>query len=160
MIPESDRLKQLRNALNLKQGEFADKISTTQGHISDIENGRKNLSDRTIKLICLEDWNGEKVNEEWLRNGTGEMFEQMTGQEKLLKYTALLLKDKDSAVASAIQALIVTYEQLDDTSKATLEKIALQYIENMKKSQQPGPLRLELFRKITFYKYQNFSNLF
>lgn len=63
------------------------------------------------------------------------MFEQMTEQEKIMKYTALLLNDKDSAIASAIQTLIVTYEQLDDTSKATLEKIALQYIDNLKKSQ-------------------------
>ena len=53
MNTESERLKQLRMALNIKQGEFAKKISTTQGHISDIENGRKNLSDRTIRLICL-----------------------------------------------------------------------------------------------------------
>lgn len=63
-------LKELRKALSLKQGEFAQRISTTQGHISDIENGRKELSDRTIKLICLE----FGVNEEWLRTGTGEMF--------------------------------------------------------------------------------------
>ena len=52
-----------------------------------------------------------------------------------MKYTALLMNNKDSAVAAAIQALIVTYEQLDDVSKATLEKIALQYIDNLKKSQ-------------------------
>ena len=56
-------------------------------------------------------------------------------QQKLMKYTALLLKNKDSAIATAIQTLIVTYEQLDDTSKATLEKIAMQYIDNLKKSQ-------------------------
>ena len=63
------------------------------------------------------------------------MFEQLTEQEKIMKYTAMLLRDTDSAVASAIQSFIVTYEQLDDTSKATLEKIALQYIDNLKKSQ-------------------------
>ncbi|CUO53263.1 Uncharacterised protein [[Eubacterium] contortum] len=63
------------------------------------------------------------------------MFEQLTDQQKLMKYTAMLLKGKDSAMVSAIQALIVTYEQLDPASKATLEKIALQYIENLKKSQ-------------------------
>ena len=75
------------------------------------------------------------VNENWLRTGDGEMFEELTEQQKLMKYTGLLLKDKDSAIATAIQTLIVTYEQLDDTSKATLEKIAMQYIDNLKKSQ-------------------------
>ena len=75
------------------------------------------------------------VNEEWLRTGEGEMFEQMTEQQKLLKYTGMLLKDKASAIVNAIQSFIVTYEQLDDTSKATLEKIAQQFIDNLKKSQ-------------------------
>ena len=52
-----------------------------------------------------------------------------------MKYTGMLLRGEDSIIVSAIQALIITYEQLDDASKATLEKIATQYIENFKKSQ-------------------------
>ena len=66
MNSQGERLKKLRNALEIKQGDFAKKISTTQGHISDIENGRKNLSERTIKLICLESWNGQMVSEKCL----------------------------------------------------------------------------------------------
>ena len=58
-----------------------------------------------------------------------------TDKEKLMKYTGMLLRGEDSIIVSAIQALIITYEQLDDASKATLEKIATQYIENFKKSQ-------------------------
>ena len=54
MNAEGERLKLLRQALGIRQGDFANKISTTQGHISDIENGRKNLSERTIKLISME----------------------------------------------------------------------------------------------------------
>ena len=61
MSSEGDRLKELRKVLSIKQGDFADRISTTQGHISDIENGRKSLSERTIKLICLEKWNGKFI---------------------------------------------------------------------------------------------------
>lgn len=74
MLSEGERIKALRKALNIKQGQFADIISTTQGHISDIENGRKSLSERTIKLICLENWDGKYVSESWLRTGKGEMF--------------------------------------------------------------------------------------
>ena len=126
-----DRLKKLRKELDLTQQAFADKIGMKQNTIAQYEMGRTTPSDAIVFSICRE----FNVNENWLRTGEGEMFEQMTEQQKILKYTALLLNDKDSAVANAIQTLIVTYEQLDDTSKATLEKIALQYIENLKKSQ-------------------------
>ena len=52
-----------------------------------------------------------------------------------MKYTALLLKDTDSVVATAIKNFIITYEQLDDTSKKVLEDVALKYLENMKRGQ-------------------------
>ena len=126
-----DRLKKLRKELDLTQQAFANKIGMKQNTIAQYEMGRTTPSDAIVFSICRE----FNVNENWLRTGEGEMFEQMTEQQKILKYTALLLNDKDSVVANAIQTLIVTYEQLDDTSKATLEKIALQYIENLKKSQ-------------------------
>ena len=44
------RLKQLRKALNLKQGDFAAALSISQGHLSDVENGRKEVSDRIISI--------------------------------------------------------------------------------------------------------------
>lgn len=135
MTSESDRLKILRKELHLKQGDFANKISTTQGHISDIENGRKNLSERTIKLICLENWEGKTVNEEWLRTGEGEIFEVLTGQEKVMKYAGQLLSDTDSVVAEAIKSFIVTYEQLDDDNKNMLNNTILKFIDNLKRGQ-------------------------
>lgn len=107
---------------------FGAKIGIKKSSLSQIENGVNNLTEQNILLICKE----FNINEEWLRTGEGEMFKQFTEQEKLMKYTALLLKDNNSAVVSAIQALIITYEKLDDASKSVLEKIALQYIENLK----------------------------
>lgn len=126
-----DRIKKIRKELDLTQQAFADKIGMKQNTIAQYEMGRTKPSDAIVFSICRE----FNVNETWLRTGEGEMFEELTEQQKILKYTALLLKDKDSAIANAIQTLIVTYEQLDDTSKATLEKIASQYINNLKKSQ-------------------------
>lgn len=126
-----DRIKLLRKTLDLTQQEFADKIGLKRNSVASYEIGKNYPMDTVIKSICRE----FNVNEEWLRTGEGEIFEKLTEQQKILKYTGLLLKDKDSAIANAIQTLIVTYEQLDDASKATLEKIALQYINNLKKSQ-------------------------
>ena len=126
-----ERIKKLRKTLDLTQQEFADKIGVKRNTVGQWEIGRNSITDQVVFSICRE----FDVSEEWLRTGEGEMFEQMTDQQKLLKYTGMLLKDKDSAIVNAIQSFIVTYEQLDDTSKATLEKIAQQFVDNLKKSQ-------------------------
>ena len=127
----NERIRLLRKELGLNQSDFGNKIGVKQGTVAGYESGARTPLDAVVSSICRE----FDVNEEWLRTGEGEMFEQMTEQQKLLKYTGMLLKDKDSAIVNAIQSFIVTYEQLDDTSKATLEKIAQQFGDNLKKSQ-------------------------
>lgn len=127
----NERLKKLRKELDMTQQEFADSIGIKRSTMATYESGRNEPIDAVISLICKQ----HNVNEEWLRSGEGEMFEQLSDQQKIMKYTGMLLRDTDSVVANAIQSFIITYEQLDDTSKATLEKIALQYIDNLKKSQ-------------------------
>ncbi|MCI7303044.1 MAG: helix-turn-helix transcriptional regulator [Clostridiales Family XIII bacterium] len=133
MNTESERLKQLRKVLNIKQGDFAEKISTTQGHISDIENGRKNLSDRTIKLICLEKWNGNSVNEEWLRTGTGEMFQPLPEEDETAAFVSDLLEDGDNELYVMIKEIMRTYDQLDEKSKAVIKQFSRSLLENIKK---------------------------
>lgn len=125
----NERIRLLRKELGLNQSDFGNKIGVKQGTVAGYESGARTPLDAVVSSICRE----FDVNEEWLRTGEGEMFEQMTEQQKLLKYTGMLLKDKDSVIVNAIQSFIVTYEQLDDTSKATLEKIAQQFIDNLKK---------------------------
>ena len=120
-ISESERLKQLRKVLDMKQGDFAEKISTTQGHISDIENGRKNLSDRTIKLICLEEWSGKKVNEDWLRTGSGEMFVKIDKENLLMAWAGSVLSETDDSFKKRFVKML---SELDESDWETLEKIA------------------------------------
>src|SRR5690606_3768605 len=63
------RLKQLRKALGLSQGQLARKIGRKQGSISDIERGRNSI-DGIVQLLKLT----FRVNPEWLQKGEGEMF--------------------------------------------------------------------------------------
>ncbi|MBS7209443.1 MAG: helix-turn-helix transcriptional regulator [Lachnospiraceae bacterium] len=129
-----ERIEILRKDLSMSRRVFGERLGVSESVIVNIEYDRLKRPEQKeslYKLICRE----FNVNENWLRTGEGDMFVHLTEQQKLMKYTALLLKNKDSAIATAIQTLIVTYEQLDDTSKATLEKIAMQYIDNLKKSQ-------------------------
>lgn len=129
-MTENERIKEVRTSLDMTLEKFGDRLGVTKVAVSNIERGNRNVTDQMRKAICRE----FDVNEEWLRTGEGSMFIELSEQEKVMKYTGLLLKDEDSAVANAIQALIVTYEQLDDTSKATLNKIIMQYMDNLKKS--------------------------
>lgn len=99
-----ERLKSLRKALNLKQCDFAKKISTTQGHISDIENGRKKLSSRTIKLICLQDWNGKKVNEDYLIGLSDNMFLEFPEENEFMKAATELMLSGDRGIMRAVIA--------------------------------------------------------
>ena len=66
----NERIKQLRKVLNLSQESFSSKLNISRSHFAMIENGSKNITDRVFSDICRV----FNVNEEWLINGTGEMF--------------------------------------------------------------------------------------
>lgn len=122
----NERLKRLRRELNITQQEFADRIGIKRSTMATYESGRNEPIDAVISLICRE----FDVNEDWLKTGDGEMFEELTDQEKTMKYIAKLVKDKDSVVANAITAVAITYEQLNDAGKAVIDKTLLQCIDN------------------------------
>ena len=66
----NERIKQLRKTLGLSGEKFGEPLGVKRSAISDIERGRNNLSAQMLKSICRE----FNVSEEWLRNGTGDMF--------------------------------------------------------------------------------------
>ena len=72
----NQRIKQVRQALNLSQAKFAKAISISNGYIAGIELENRNVNDRLIKLICIT----FDVSENWLRTGEGNMFEKPTNQ--------------------------------------------------------------------------------
>ena len=105
-----DRIKALRERLGKSQDEFGKDLGLTRNYISLIENGQRNLSDQSIKVLCsLYD-----VNEKWLRTGNGEMFIPKTN-EMLID----VLKCEDSDFK---KRLITALSKLDDTGWNALEK--------------------------------------
>ncbi len=67
----NERIKKLRKYFQLTQQEFADRIGIKRNTIATYESGRNQPIDAVVNLICMK----FKVNEDWLRYGTGEMFE-------------------------------------------------------------------------------------
>lgn len=111
----NERLKLLRKNLDLTQQEFADRIGIARGNIGAYEVGKNAPSDAVISLICkIFD-----VSEEWLRNGTGEMFIEQTPDEEIATFVGNLLKDEEDSFK---RRLISGLAALDDTGWDVLEK--------------------------------------
>lgn len=68
----NQRLKEVRQALNMSQAKFAKALSMSNGYVAQVELGNTKVNDRIIKLMHFV----LNVNEEWLRTGKGEMFEE------------------------------------------------------------------------------------
>ncbi len=73
----NERLKDLRKELNLNQNEFGKRINLKQSAIGMYENGSRKLTERVISDICRE----FNVNEQWLHEGIGEMFNHDVNDE-------------------------------------------------------------------------------
>ena len=98
----NERLKELRKYLGLSGEKFGEKIGLKKVVISQMENGKSGITDRTITSICKE----FNVNEKWLRAGEGDMFEPVSEKEireRLLNESANPNRDpKRSAFIKAI----------------------------------------------------------
>ena len=75
----NSRFKDIRISLGLTQAEFGKRINLKKPTISELENGKRSLSDRVIADVCRE----YDVSEEWLRTGSGDMF-NLTQDDELL----------------------------------------------------------------------------
>lgn len=106
----SDRLKELRKSLDLTMDAFGSQLGVKRNTISQLENGTNNLTDQMIKSIC----NTYNVNENWLRNGTGNMF--LETQEEFLTNMA-----KQYSLSEFDQKLIKAYLDLTPTQRDTIK---------------------------------------
>lgn len=85
-----NRVKMVRKEIPLTLTDFGGRIGITAASLSNIENGKTNPSDQTIRSICRE----FKVNEIWLRTGEGDMFQAMTENEELAAYLGDVMHDE------------------------------------------------------------------
>ena len=69
------RIQQIRIRLRLSQAELGAKIGLTRSGVSNLENGKRKVSNKHIKLLCSE----LNINESWLRTGDGPIFKDESG---------------------------------------------------------------------------------
>lgn len=109
VILMNERIKKLRIMLSLTQQEFAEKLGLTKNYISLIENGDRNLSEQSIKVLCRE----FNVNKEWLQSGVGEIFLSMDKNADIcikpifLKFLSMLDKQELLYIEGVVSGMLI-----------------------------------------------------
>lgn len=106
-----NRVKQLRQFLNISQEGFGKRIGITKSSVSNFEKGTRNMSEQTMKSICRE----FNVSIAWLKEGIGDMFTDLpeTILDQLVEEYHLDDFDKE---------LIKKYLDLNDSEREVIKK--------------------------------------
>lgn len=113
----NSRLKQLRTSLNMTLNKFSKPLGITSAAMSNIENGRRNITNQLCKSICNVNWNGKHVNEEWLLTGKGNMFIEDNKIDKYFEAASILSDDP------LIVAIITEYYNLEQNERNKIKQL-------------------------------------
>lgn len=94
-----DRIRIVRMQLGLTCEEFGKRIGTSKSNISSIERNVRGTSRQLILSICNE----YNVHEEWLRNGTGEIFRSQN--EQISHFISSLTQNPESFQSKLIYVM-------------------------------------------------------
>lgn len=98
----NERIKKLRKALDLTQQEFADRIGSKRNTVAKYETEVNTPSAAVVSLICRE----FNVSEEWLRNGTGEMFLPTDRNADIDRLTKQLLDEESDSFKNRLISIL------------------------------------------------------
>jgi len=118
-----DRIKKIRKELDLTQQEFADRLGTARNNIAGYETGKRQPSDAVISLICVK----FNVNENWLREGTGEMFIKQTRDEQIASFIGRIQMDEGDSFKKRLISVLANlteeqWELLADMAKQLVKE--------------------------------------
>lgn len=105
----NERIKELRKMLGKNQTEFGEKIGVKQTTIAGYENGSRQPLDTVIASICRE----FNVREEWLRNGTGDVFKERSRSEIIAEFMGDLLKDEEDSFRKRLIEAMASWDSKD-----------------------------------------------
>lgn len=88
-MTQGERVKEVRKTLDLTLEKFGEQLGVTKVAISNIEKGNRNLTDQMSKAICRE----FNVSEEWLRDGTGNMFVDLSKEIQIARFFGDMVGD-------------------------------------------------------------------
>jgi len=106
----NERVRQLRKEiLKLTQQEFAKSINISRSNLGGIETGAVSVTNRVLSDICNE----YGVNDNWIRNGEGEVFVDLSEDE----YIASLMGDIIATDDKFMKNMIKVFSELTDEQR-------------------------------------------
>lgn len=120
----NERFKELRKKCKKSQEEWGTILGISRAGVCDIEAGRRNVTDKHIRLLTIKAIDDKSINEEWLRTGGGEPFKRLTRNQTITDFVGELIKEDDSFKSRLIEALA----KLSEDEWEVLKKIALEAV--------------------------------
>lgn len=119
MSNPNERFRETRKACGKTQEEWGSIIGITRAGITDIEAGRRNVTDK--HLVALSNYSEKSIDINWIKTGEGEMFKKRTRNQELLAFANDVMADVD---ASFKKRLLLALSKLNESDWETLAKIA------------------------------------
>jgi len=133
-------IKKIRKEKKMSQQSFADKLSTSSGHISDIENGKK-IPGGSFFISLKREFN---VNINWILTGQGSPY--IIGEDgkldadpevnELLDMTRAVIKS-DTGYARSLKANIRSFHDAVET-QSRLDKLEQRIMEKDRSGNENG----------------------
>lgn len=125
----NQRIAQVVEHSGLTKSTFAERINLSQPYLSQICNGSRAASDRTLNDICRE----FSVDPLWLRTGEGEMIRPMSRELQIHAYLSELMGGSRTA---AEEAFISTMARLPSQFWPMVEQALDTLLEEYSKSKK------------------------
>lgn len=125
----NERIKEIRKDAGLTMEKFGAKIGISAPSCSQLESGKTSPSAQTFAAICRV----FRVNEDWLRNGTGEKYRKKPKSEELSEIFAYL--EVDETVKARF---IRTLADFPEEYFAQALEMARKFLERYAQEEGPG----------------------
>ena len=121
------RIKELRKALNKSQEDFGKILGLSKSGISEIEAGRRNVTEQHI--IMLKNCSDFNVNENWIRTGEGDMFLPIEREKDIARLTMQLLTEESDSFKNR---LVSALARLSEDEWEVLERMFASVVDTKK----------------------------
>lgn len=120
-MTQGERVREVRKSLGLTLEKFGEKIGMKKNSVSQIENGKNNVTDANVKAICRE----FNISEDWLRTGSGEM--RIPVEDEAAAAVSDLV-EKSNPLYDIIKGIMIAYQKLDGPSREVIDQFILDAI--------------------------------